>query len=203
MRLLACFAFAAVAFADVRTGYDFNVRVMPKGKIGCAVYVNVDAPDGTLTGISEAEALPPEQRMTFERNGRLYTIVLRMEGDDKGSAEFEVTEHGARLAHQVKPFGRPLLEKPLAKDFEPPKVLERVEPQYPPEARAARVGGMVVLETRIHEDGTVGEVRVVRPLGYGLDEAAIAAVKQWKFQPAREHGQPVSVAFTITFNFNP
>lgn len=203
MKLLACIAFAAVAFADVRTGYDFNVRVMPKGKIGYAVYVNLDAPDGTWTGISEAETLPSEQKMTFERNGRVYTIVLRMEGNDHGSGDFEVTEHGVRLAHQVKPFGRPQIEKPMSKEFEPPKVLERVEPKYPAEARAANIGGMVVLETRINEDGSLGEIRVLRPLGYGLDEAAIEAVKQWKFQPAREGGRPLSVVYTVTLNFRP
>jgi TonB family protein len=202
--MLVCFAFAAVAFADVPTGYDFNVRVVPtERRSGYNVHVNIDAPDGSFAGISETAALPAEQKMTFERNGRTYTVVLRMTSDIQGTADFEVMEKGAVIAHTEKSFGRPLIEKPMPKSFEPPKVLERVEPTYPEEARAARVGGPVVLETRINADGTIGDIRVLRPLGYGIDEAAVAAVRQWKFRPAMQDGKPVSVAYSVTLFFKP
>lgn len=206
MKTLACVALvavAAVASADIPKGYDFNVRVLPKGSSAYIVHVNIDAPDGPFAASSETTVLPTSQKMTFERNGRVYTVDLRMVSDTEGEASFEVLENGAAIASTTKPFFRPLIEQPMPKSFEEPKVLKRVEPDYPAEARAAGVGGTVVLETEIREDGTLGAIRVVRPLGYGLDEAAIAAVKKWKFKPGKKDGKPVSVIYAVTVNFKP
>jgi TonB family protein len=50
-------------------------------------------------------------------------------------------------------------------------------------------------------DGRVRDVRVARGLGLGLDEKAIVAVKQWKFEPARKDNQPVPVQVSIEVNF--
>src|SRR5207244_4037348 len=60
----------------------------------------------------------------------------------------------------------------------PPTVLQRVEPQYSEEARKARYQGTVVLEAIVRKDGTVDIMRIVRSLGFGLDENAIQALKQ-------------------------
>src|SRR5439155_407114 len=65
----------------------------------------------------------------------------------------------------------------------PPTVLQRVEPQYSEEARKARYQGTVVLEAIVRKDGTVDIMRIVRSLGFGLDENAIQALKQWRFRP--------------------
>lgn len=206
MKSLAGFALVAVAAvvsADVPTGYDFNVRVIPKGRTAYIVHVNIDAPDGPFAASSETTVIPTAQKMTFERNGRVYTVNLRMVSDTAGEANFEIIENGAAIASGTKPFFRPLIEQPMPKSFEEPKVLKRTEPDYPAEARAAGVGGTVVLETQIREDGSLGDIRVVRPLGYGLDEAAIAAVKQWKFKPGKKDGKPVSVIYAVTVNFKP
>ena len=206
MKTLACVALvavAAVASADIPKGYDFNVRVLPKGSSAYIVHVNIDAPDGPFAASSETTVLPTSQKMTFERNGRVYTVDLRMTSDDQGEANWEVLENGAAIASGKKSFFRPLIEKPMPKSFEEPKVLKRIEPDYPAEARAAGVGGAVVLETEIREDGSIGTIRVVRPLGYGLDEAAIEAVKRWKFKPARQDGKPISVIYGVTLNFKP
>src|SRR5262249_7688606 len=76
----------------------------------------------------------------------------------------------------------------------PPSVLSRVEPQYTEEARRARCEGTVVLEVIIKRDGTVNVLRVVRGLGFGLDESAVQALKQWQFKPGMRDGIPVDVA---------
>jgi len=60
----------------------------------------------------------------------------------------------------------------------PPSVVSRVEPQYSDEARKARYQGTVVLEAIVRKDGTVDILRVVRSLGFGLDENAIDALKK-------------------------
>jgi protein TonB len=84
----------------------------------------------------------------------------------------------------------------------PPTVLQRVEPQYSEEARKARYQGTVVLEAIVRRDGTVDIQRVVRSLGFGLDENAIQALKQWRFRPGMRNGVPVDVSLNIEVNFN-
>jgi len=82
------------------------------------------------------------------------------------------------------------------------KLIRRVEPIYPEAARRARVFGMVMLEVKVDENGNVAEVRVVRghPL---LDEAAINAVKQWKYSPTYLNGEAIPTIATVTLIFQP
>jgi len=84
----------------------------------------------------------------------------------------------------------------------PPTILSRVEPQYSEEARKARYQGTVVLEAIVRRDGTVDIQRVVRSLGFGLDENAIQALRQWRFRPGTRNGVPVDVSLNIEVNFN-
>lgn len=84
----------------------------------------------------------------------------------------------------------------------PPTVIERVEPQYSEEARKARYQGSVVLEAVVRRDGTVDIIRVVRGLGFGLDENAMRALKLWRFRPGMRNGIPVDVSLNIEVNFN-
>ena len=84
----------------------------------------------------------------------------------------------------------------------PPTIVYRVEPQYSEEARKARYQGTVVLEAIVRSDGSIDILRIVRSLGFGLDENAIIALKQWKFRPGMKNGQAVDVALNIEINFN-
>lgn len=86
-------------------------------------------------------------------------------------------------------------------DVKAPVVLQRVEPVYPEVARKARVSGIVILEAVIDRTGAVKDVRVLEGLPFGLDEAAVDAVKQWRFAPATLNGQPVDVLFNLTVSF--
>ncbi|HYC61989.1 MAG TPA: energy transducer TonB [Thermoanaerobaculia bacterium] len=82
-----------------------------------------------------------------------------------------------------------------------PVAIERVEPAYPEDYRRARVSGLVILEVAISETGKVEHVGVIKSLGSGLDMAAVAAVRQWKFKPATRNGKAVPVLFNLTINF--
>lgn len=84
-----------------------------------------------------------------------------------------------------------------------PVVRQRVEPVIPEEARKARVSGIVIIEAVIDRQGRVSEARVLKPLPFGLDDAAIEAVKQWTFEPGTLDGQPVDVIFNLTVNVKP
>jgi TonB family protein len=82
-----------------------------------------------------------------------------------------------------------------------PSLLYKVEPEYSEEARKAKFQGTVVLYVVVDEKGMPQQLRVLRPLGLGLDEKAIEAVQKWKFKPGVKDGKPVSVAATIEVNF--
>ncbi len=83
-----------------------------------------------------------------------------------------------------------------------PVVISRVQPEYSEEARKARVEGVVRLDAIIHQDGSIQILRVLRSLGFGLDEKAIEALEQWKFRPGMRAGEPVAVSMNIEVIFN-
>ena len=82
----------------------------------------------------------------------------------------------------------------------PPAKIVNVNPVYPPEAREARVQGVVILEATISRTGEVSDVEVLRSVPL-LDEAAVAAVRQWRYEPTLVDGEPVSILMTVTMNF--
>ncbi|MBX7221371.1 MAG: energy transducer TonB [Blastocatellia bacterium] len=83
-----------------------------------------------------------------------------------------------------------------------PSILSQVKPKYSEEARQNKVQGKVVLSVEFRADGTIGEVRIVRGLGYGLDERAIEAARQIRFRPAVQNGVPVTTRAKVEFTFN-
>lgn len=89
----------------------------------------------------------------------------------------------------------------LGAPITPPSIIHKVEPQYSKEARMAKFEGTVLLSVVIGTDGSAHDFRIVRPLGLGLDEAAVAAVSKWQFKPGVKDEQPVSVFSQIEVNF--
>ena len=86
-------------------------------------------------------------------------------------------------------------------DVTSPKLVYKVEPEYPEEARRAHFQGTVVLYVVVDEKGLPRDLKVVRPLGLGLDEKAVEAVTKWRFKPGYKDGRPVAVVATIEVNF--
>jgi len=82
-----------------------------------------------------------------------------------------------------------------------PRVSYSPDPEYSDEARRAKYQGTCVLSLIVGPDGLPQDIRVARSLGMGLDEKAIEAVKQWRFQPALKDGKPVAVAINIEVQF--
>ena len=79
-------------------------------------------------------------------------------------------------------------------------LVHRVQPAYPPLARAARIQGTVVLQAIISKNGTIQNLQVLNghPM---LVRAAIDAVQQWRYRPYFLNGEPVEVETQITVNF--
>jgi TonB family protein len=83
-----------------------------------------------------------------------------------------------------------------------PRLIREVKPSYTEDAVAHRIQGTVVLEVVVTRDGRPSHIRIVRSLDpEGLDEQAIAAVTQWRFEPGRLSGTPVDVLVTIMLDF--
>jgi TonB family protein len=81
-----------------------------------------------------------------------------------------------------------------------PRKLHHVNPVYPEVARRAGVEGTVVLECVIGTDGSVRSVKVLRSVP-ALDEAALEAARQWRYEPTTLRGRKVPVIMTVTINF--
>jgi TonB family protein len=81
---------------------------------------------------------------------------------------------------------------------QPPKPIDQPLPGYTEAARQFHIEGIILLSGIILEDGSVTNLRCLRTLGYGLDEAALLRVQNdWKFEPARLDGRPVPVKAEI------
>ena len=83
-----------------------------------------------------------------------------------------------------------------------PRVIYDPDPEYSPEARAARFQGTVVLLAIIGPDGRPRELRVAQSVGMGLDEKALEAVRKWRFEPAMLNGHPVPVRIEVEVGFH-
>lgn len=82
----------------------------------------------------------------------------------------------------------------------PPRKVHDVSPVYPAAARARRVQGLVILEATIGPTGEVVDVEVLRSVP-GLDEAAVAAIEQWRYEPTVVDGEAVPIVMTVTIRF--
>ncbi len=97
----------------------------------------------------------------------------------------------------VEPEG-PIL---VGGDVKPPERVYSPQPAYTEIARRARVQGVVIVQAIIDKQGNVTNVKVLKGLPMGLEEAAVDAIKQWKFKPATLNGKPVTVYYNLTVNF--
>ena len=84
-----------------------------------------------------------------------------------------------------------------------PRLTHEVKPVYTRAARDAKIQGRVWLSVVVKKDGTVGDVQVRQSLDteFGLDDAAVAAMRQWTFEPARRNGEAVAVRVTVEMSF--
>ena len=116
-------------------------------------------------------------------HGLVFTVTVRFKLEERKTEEFE---KGA-----VK----------VGEEIEQPKLIKKVNPIYPEEARKALVEGLVILRARINEEGLVERTIVLKSESTLLNKAAIDAVKQWKYEPLYKEGKPVPVVFDVTVRF--
>lgn len=89
----------------------------------------------------------------------------------------------------------------LLADVEPAVPVRTAPPEYPMELRRERVSGRVIVTFTVNEKGDVVDPAVVKSTRTEFERPALAAVKRWKFKPARENGVPVAKAVTVPMEF--
>jgi TonB family protein len=83
-----------------------------------------------------------------------------------------------------------------------PKSVYRPMPQYTPQAKEAKIQGVLLLQGVIRKNGHVDGLKVLKPLGYGLDERAMDVVgSEWRFEPGTLNGQPVDIQANFEISF--
>ncbi len=100
----------------------------------------------------------------------------------------------------VQPYSAPKYVPPGTAD-EDPSVLREYKIPYPEEARKANQEGTVRLRITVDLDGNVVQAAIISGPGYGLNEAALAAIKKFRFKPAKKAGEAVSTTMVYNYNF--
>jgi len=121
-----------------------------------------------------------------------------MVGDDPGAtALLAALGSGMRPAIPAAPSLRP----PRVSHVMEGNLIRRVQPEYPALARQARIQGTVVLRAVVNREGTIQDLQVIsgHPL---LVQAAINAVRQWRYRPYFLNDQPVEVETQVMVNFS-
>ncbi len=84
---------------------------------------------------------------------------------------------------------------------EPPVPVRTIPPEYPSQMRDQKASGVVTVNCLIDEKGNVTESHIEKTTNEAFDKSALDAVKRWKFKPARQDGEPVSIRVSIPVRF--
>jgi periplasmic protein TonB len=183
----------------------FVVMVSPKLNIKPYEYESknlqtIDLPPEELQKIK-----PPENIAKPQINIVMDELNARNTGEDISVKEtIDPTTLDLNRVQGVRELGK--TPKFVAYE-DPPVVVSKVVPEYTQFAKRANIQGTVWLDVEILVDGHVGAVNVKKTLDSspnGLDEAAVNAVKKWKFQPAKSSGKPVAcwAAIPVVFSLS-
>ena len=137
---------------------------------------------------------------------KLSVTVTNIDRREPDASKFVVPNgyrivDGSAPSQTVQVPGQPGIYRP-GNGVSAPQLVHSVDPQYSDAARKAKLAGICLLSLTVDTNGMPQDVRVVRPLGKGLDEKAIEAVKQYRFKPAIYEGHPVPVQLDIEVSFN-
>jgi TonB family protein len=196
-RLLLNYNRATHLFNPVRSGpVEIEIETSPdaSGKIDVAKEWN-------KAFLKPAEEYPLEMQPYWRP---FISCIIKPDTDECKFYENRALEADVRKVNPAPPTWKPNYPgvDSVGNGVTPPRVKSRVEPVYTDIARNARVQGTVILEAIIRKTGVAEIVRVIRPIGYGLEENAAEALSQWVFEPGTRMGQPVDVSLYVEVNFN-
>ena len=126
---------------------------------------------------------------------------IRLPEEIEPDIEIPETDFAFEIPEGPPPAAEPEGPIMVGGDVKKPERIHDPQPQYTEIARKARIQGVVIVQAIIDKDGNVTNVKVLKGLPMGLDQAAVDAIKKWKFKPATLNGKPVTVYYNLTVNF--
>jgi protein TonB len=149
--------------------------------------------------IDAPAAITPESGLSAS-TGSAFGVEGGVEGGIEGGVAGGIV---GGLPSAPPPLPPPPPQKPIriGGQVTAPALVFRVEPKYPDFAAQAQIEGLVILEATVDVDGRVEAVTVLRSHGL-LDQAAIDAVKQWRYSPLVLNGKPFPFILTVTVRFS-
>jgi len=186
---------------DARCGYAPRVIVRFIDEERTSDLVIFEAPcDSTRNGLLLIVPGSPMEYRELKSGREDLESMMEYAFTDVPVAEERIEEppEGPRSAERVSDPPRAEGET----DPATPEVKFRVEPIYPEWAMQAGIHGTVVLEVRVDPNGRMGNFRIAQGVK-GLNDAAVEAVRQWRFRPAREYGKAISSWLPIRLDFPP
>jgi protein TonB len=183
-----------LAFSDALPVSIHDIPLPPPARGGPA------PSEGTSPAVAPIEApadIAPERDVSDAQAGHDTTGAHGVETGVVGG--IDLPGNGLQVEPPPPP---PVSREPirLHAGMQAPRKIVNVPPHYPPHAQAARVEGTVVLDAVIDPTGRVTDVRVTHSVNL-LDQAAVEAVRQWRFTPTLLNGEPVSILLTVTVRF--
>ena len=170
------------------------------GKDSVAVYH-----DGCDTHVAENLACGENVRV-LSRSGDMLQVTAPPHDFPRYIASSAVSQQAGKFVPFDADSGvpervAPGCPQPPQRNVTPPRAIYRPLPEFSDQARKKKIQGVVVLSLIVTVDGTVRDVKVVKGLGYGLDEKAVQAVSQWKFEPALKDGEPIEKEIKVETDF--
>lgn len=202
----------------VGSGFELPLSWYPKANPVLAGYVAPEAAACTkerawvVVGVHVGkDGRPSNVRIETTDDARMNQAVLAavrswtfspgtVNGNPESAPGSVLLECRAHNAPEVPYDGR-WFDMKKDKAVKRPTLLLKVEPDYTPEAAKAKLTGAVMLQLVVDSEGHPRDIHVLRRVGLGLDEAAVAAVSLWRFRPGTREGDPANVRVTVSVNF--
>src|SRR5947207_2945435 len=176
-------------------------RRCPMEKRACAPSLRPRTPEKSWIGLSRLFKGPARSSGFWNR---CKTVPLTQRVECGSVILHRRTVPMRRVFFYAALFGATLLwaQPPRERNYDkPPALVRKVEPVYSDEARLARFEGRALLEAVIDVTGAPTAIKVLSPVGMGLDQKAIECVQMWQFKPGLKNGSPVPVTVSIEVNF--
>jgi TonB family protein len=198
-------------------------KVSPDGRIAAMQYESISG-DVTLDhaawgGVMAAEPLPPLPRefkgdhltlrfdFFYNPSPEIASKIRKSDPTPTGHGEIQADSAltaDSRFLDTHSPVASPKIATilPDTSEITPGRLVYRVDPQYPKEARKQNIQGAVLLQVTVEKNGNVDDIAILSG-DLVLADAAVDAVSAWRFEPYTQSGSPVQISQKLSFNFIP
>jgi protein TonB len=191
---------AAASLSPARTDKGVSIPANPSPKY------SANASDPSTSG-AEAAPAEPEKKPSMGKVHLAAPVASHRAADSNANSDPDPALNGNGASgidsSKLSVLGKndqPAAPPPVGGDVKPARLLSSVAPIYPQLARNQRVGGDVTIDASIDQNGRVSATKVISGPAL-LHQAAVDAVRQWKYQAATLNGQPVAMHLTVTLQF--